>query len=77
MKPFFKFHRPQATRNKPEPPEAWWETALAAIFMLIVIAGGIAMLVILDSAWAEPEERCFTTAVGETYCRTQSDWGDT
>jgi len=77
-KPFFKFHRPMATRNKPEPPEAPWETALAAIFMVIVIAGGIALLVILDSAWAETppsETRCFDTAVkSERYCRTQSIW---
>jgi len=70
--------KPMATRNKPEPAEAWWETALAAIFMLIVIAGGIAMLVILDSAWAEtppPETRCFETAWDEMdYCRTQRAW---
>jgi hypothetical protein len=77
-KPFFEFHRPQATRKKPEPPEAPWETALAAFFMVIVIAGGIALLVILDSAWAktpQPETRCFDTAVlTERYCRTQSIW---
>ena len=70
------FRKPQATRRPPEPPEAWWETALAAVAMLLVIAGMVAVLVMLESAWAEPEERCFTTAFGETYCRTQSDWGD-
>jgi len=70
------FRKPQATRRPPEPPEAWWETALAAVFMLIVIAGGVVMLVMLDAAWDEPEERCFTNAIGETYCRAQPDWGD-
>ena len=66
------FRKPQATRRPPESP---LETALAAIAMVFVIAGMVALLVILDSVWAEPEERCFTTAVGETYCRSQADWG--
>ena len=67
--------KPMATRNKPEPPEAWWETALAAISMIFVIAGIIAVLVLLDAAWNEPEERCFETATIETnYCREQRTW---
>ena len=62
-------------RNKPEPVETWWETALAAIAMIFVLGGMIAMLVVLDSAWAEPETRCFDTAVkSERYCRTQETW---
>lgn len=65
--------KPQATRRPPETP---LEAALAAIALLLVLAGMIAVLVILDSAWAEPDNRCFTTATGSTYCRTQSDWGD-
>lgn len=67
--------KPQATRNRLPPPETWWETALAAIGMVLTIGGAIALLVLLDSARAEPEERCFKTATTETnYCRTQGEW---
>lgn len=55
--------------------EEWWETALAALSMIFVIAGIIAVLVLLDAAWNEPEERCFKTAAEGEYCRTQRDWG--
>lgn len=58
--------------------ETWLETALAAFFMALTIGGMIAVLVMLDSAWAtkpEPEKRCFNTAVhSERYCRTQLYW---
>lgn len=78
MKPPFRFgaKRPQATKRQHDEdrPETPFETFLAALAMVFVVAGMVAVLVMLDSAYAEPETRCFDTAVGTTYCRTQSQW---
>ena len=66
--------KPMATRNS-DKGETPLETALAAIGLLLTLAGIIAVLVMLDSAQIEPEERCFETAVSETnYCREQRTW---
>ena len=67
--------RPMATRRRYQ-AETPLETALATISLILFFAGVFALLIILDSAEATSETRCFTTAVGSEYCRTQSDWGD-
>jgi hypothetical protein len=69
------FHRKTVNRKNQEQLESPLETALAAIFMALTIAGMIAFLFILDAASVTPETRCFSNAIGQTYCRTQSDWG--
>lgn len=66
--------------RKDDPPEMWWETLLALIFMAVTLAGMVLILIILDGAWntdREAQTRCFQTADRtHDYCRTQLDWGD-
>lgn len=62
-----------ATRNPP--PEAWWETALAALGMAVFLAGLFVAFALIE-ARHEPEERCFRSATGTEICRAQFDWGD-
>ena len=65
--------KPMATRNNQ--PEAWWETALAALGMLGIMAA-LWIAAIMWDARHEPTERCFQLATAEaSYCRTQHDWG--
>lgn len=72
MKDFRK--KPQATRRRTE-IETPLETALATLALIFVFALALAVLFVLDQAWAGSEVRCFETAVGTTYCREQFDWG--
>ena len=65
--------KPMATRN-PLQGEAWWETALSAIAMLVFLAALFVAWILLE-ARHEPEERFFTTATGTEICRAQMDWG--
>ena len=65
--------KPMATRNNQT--EAWWETALAALGMLVFLAGLFVAFALIEAGQHEPEERCFDGVVAEmSYCRTQGAW---
>ena len=65
--------KPMATRNNQT--EAWWETALAALGMLVLLAALLVAWILLEAGQHEPEERCFVTAMADMdYCRTQGAW---
>ena len=60
-----------ATRNT-DKPEAWWETALAALGMAVFLAGLFVAFALIEAGQHEPTERCFEGATAEmSYCRTQ------
>ena len=60
-----------ATRNS-DKPEAFWETALAALGMAVFLAGLFIAFALLEAGQHEPEERCFT---GSEVCRIHLNWG--
>lgn len=75
----------QATRNRPP----LWHRAENTVFKIARLIGQGALLIALAALaylWVlvldgllnaqEPELREFSTAWGETYERTQRDWGD-
>jgi hypothetical protein len=57
--------------------ESWWQACLGMIGLIVFLVALIVVAVFLADqiqAAPEPEERCFTNAIGETYCRTQHEW---
>src|SRR5699024_5327718 len=61
--------------SRPSGWEVFSDIACALLFVVIVLLGAAAAWAIHAVA-VEPETRCFSNALGETYCRTQRDWGD-